>query len=62
LGERKWVKPGYDVVGAEVAVDWCKGVVVAVVFGVLELLMVAVPFGSSAFCEVGSQKAVGKVM
>ena len=42
--------------------DWCRGAVVAVVFGVLELLMVAVPFGSDAFSGVGSQKAVGKVM
>jgi hypothetical protein len=45
-----------------VAEDWCRGVVVAVVFGVWVLVMVAVPFGSSAFSEVGSQKAVGKVM
>jgi len=45
-----------------VAEDWCRGAVVAVVFGVLELVMVAVPFSSDAFSEVGSQKAVGKVM
>ena len=45
-----------------VAEDWCRGAVVAVVFGVLELVMVAVPFGSDAFSEGGSQKAVGKVM
>lgn len=56
------MKPGYEVVGVVVDDDWCSGAVVAVVFGVFELLMVAVPFGSDAFSEVGSQKAVGKVI
>lgn len=42
--------------------DWCRGAVIAVVFGVFEMLIAAVPSGSDAFAEVGSQKAVGKVM